>query len=165
MEMRDIVDGDDRVIQTTDLLSLRKGNLMHRAIAILLFNSNGGVFVHQRSKDAGIYPDYWAIFFTGGVTTGEDYYETAVRELKEETGIENVDLKFLFKTKYEGPIIRMFVKVYTLVYDGLLKLEEDEIAQGSFVSLHQLQRLIETKTFVPCQVKIFKQYMKHHATV
>ena len=63
-------------------LPLRKG------VGIILLNDENKVFVAKRIDNP---KNFWQMP-QGGIDEGEDYYEAALRELKEETSIVNVKL-------------------------------------------------------------------------
>ena len=63
-------------------LPLRKG------VGVALLNNNNEVFVAKRIDNPN---DYWQMP-QGGVDKNENYFEAAIRELKEETSIVNVEL-------------------------------------------------------------------------
>ena len=61
-------------------LPLRKG------VGIILLNDENKVFVAKRIDNP---KNFWQMP-QGGIDEGEDYYEAALRELKEETSVESV---------------------------------------------------------------------------
>ena len=63
-------------------LPLRKG------VGIILLNDENKVFVAKRIDNP---KNFWQMP-QGGIDEGEDYYEAALRELKEETSVVNVKL-------------------------------------------------------------------------
>ena len=63
-------------------LPLRKG------VGIILLNDENKVFVAKRIDNP---KNFWQMP-QGGIDVGEDYYEAALRELKEETSVESVEL-------------------------------------------------------------------------
>jgi len=63
-------------------LPLRSG------VGVILLNKNNQVFVAKRIDNP---KNFWQMP-QGGVDEGEDYYKAALRELKEETSIESVEL-------------------------------------------------------------------------
>ena len=63
-------------------LPLRKG------VGIVLFNDKNKVFVAKRIDNP---KNFWQMP-QGGIDEGEDYYEAALRELKEETSVVSVKL-------------------------------------------------------------------------
>ena len=63
-------------------LPLRKG------VGIILLNDENKVFVAKRIDNP---KNFWQMP-QGGIDEGEDYYEAALRELKEETSVVSVKL-------------------------------------------------------------------------
>ena len=64
-------------------------NLPYRnGVGIVLLNKENKVFVARRIDNAR---DYWQMP-QGGIDDGEDYFDAALRELKEETSIKTVEL-------------------------------------------------------------------------
>src|SRR6187551_3934952 len=60
----------------------------HRAVHLLVVNREGKIFLHKRSMKKDLFPGVWDSSAAGHVGAGEDYDSTAVRELREELGIE-----------------------------------------------------------------------------
>ncbi len=160
MDIRDIVDDNDNVISSADKKELREKNLTHRGVVIFVFNSAGQIFVHKRVADKDIYPSVYDAAFGGGVDLGEDYDEAAKRELLEESGIKDVELKYHFKTRYTSDINDSFAKVYSCVYDGEIILQKEEIEKGFFVTLEELEKMMKEKEFAPDTSEIFKEYVE-----
>ena len=61
---------------------------LRNGVGIVLLNKNNKVFVAKRIDNP---KNYWQMP-QGGVDKDENYFEAAIRELKEETSIENVSL-------------------------------------------------------------------------
>ena len=158
-----IVDENDNIIGKADWDTVRIKNLWHRGSSIFIFNSKKELFVHKRSKRMKKYPSLYAVFVGGGVSAGESYEENAARELEEETGIKGVTLYYLFKTKFEVPGIRAINKVFSCLYDGAIKLQEQEVEKGFFISLTKLNQMLKQETFSPPNILIYKEYIqKYH---
>jgi 8-oxo-dGTP pyrophosphatase MutT (NUDIX family) len=157
-----IVDENDEITGKASWPDIREKNLLHRGTGIIIFNSKKEIFVHQRAlamkKDPGLY----AVFVGGGVAFGESYDEAAVRELLEETGIAGALLNFLFKTKYEQKDNRAFVQIYSCRNDSHIRMQEEEIMDGFFVSLKKLKELMKKKEFTRMNIKILDEYMKEY---
>ena len=97
-------------------LPLRKG------VGIVLLNKENKVFVAKRIDNP---KNFWQMP-QGGIDEGEDYYEAALRELKEETSIVSVEhvkeidkkltyilpdhlIGIIWKGKFKGQIQKWFV--------------------------------------------------------
>ena len=70
--------------------------LIHRSVMFFIFDDEEQVFVNQRSASKEMYPGYWSIAFGGHVLAGETYDDAVVRELLEETGLN--DPPFLIRS-------------------------------------------------------------------
>jgi 8-oxo-dGTP pyrophosphatase MutT (NUDIX family) len=66
---------------------------MSEIAAIILRNRRGGYFVHQRSASKRLYPNLYGLGAGGRIEFGEEPLAGAVRELREETGIDVSDQK------------------------------------------------------------------------
>ena len=53
-----------------------------------LFNRKGELLIQQRDRSKRSYPEYWDFSVGGGVLAGETPRQAAVREVKEELGLE-----------------------------------------------------------------------------
>ena len=61
---------------------------LRNGVGVVILNSQNKVFVARRIDNP---KNFWQMP-QGGVDEGEDYYEAALRELKEETSIVSVEL-------------------------------------------------------------------------
>lgn len=119
-----------------------------QTVHIWILNSNGELLIQKRSADRARNPNKWA-FTGGGVDTGENSLQAAVRELREELGIA-VDEKmmdFIISFKRE----HVFVDVWLLVYEVSicdLKLQKEEVADVKWVTIPELAKTIENGEFV-----------------
>jgi len=88
-ERFDIVDRNDHVIGQAERSQVH-GNpeLIHRVIHILVFNSAADWFLQQRSWNKDTQPGKWDTAVGDHLDTGESYLQAALREMREERGIE-----------------------------------------------------------------------------
>jgi len=157
-----IVDENNKEIGVVPRSVMRAKNLWYRGTAVLVFNAEGEIFVHQRTFEKDVYPGYYDLKVGGAVEAGETYDENVARELEEELGIRDVSLKPLFILKYDGEKNRTFCKVFKCIYDGPLKFQKEEIISGMFVSLKELRELIKKEKFTPEGLKIIKKYLEEY---
>src|ERR1035438_4649283 len=87
-EIFDIVNECDEVIDRQPRREVHQLGLKHRAVHVLVFNSRGEVFLQKRSLKKDTAAGLWDSSTSGHLDSGEDYDACAVRELREEIGLE-----------------------------------------------------------------------------
>src|ERR1043165_3580158 len=87
-EIFDVVDEQDRVIGREIGREGQRRGVRHRAAPLLVFNSRGEVFLQKRSMSKDSSPGLWDSSASGHLDCGEDYHACAVRELRDEIGLD-----------------------------------------------------------------------------
>ena len=123
-----IVDENDNVVEYRDRRDVGTYDL-HRIVAIWITNDQGHVLLAQRALSMSNQPGVWGPAAAGTVAKGEEYIETAYRELSEEVGITDVVLTQSGKFMTDRPFgeSRMCA-VFTGNYRGELSLQTEEVA-------------------------------------
>jgi len=140
-EKLNIVNEDDNIIGQDTRENIHKKGLLHREIWIFIYNKNLDILFQKRSPNKDTWPNKLDVSVGWHVDLGDDYEYTAIKELKEETGInaKNTDLLSLgkMKSKHYDPntntknnVIRA---VFAYRFDG--KLKELKIEKGKATSL------------------------------
>ncbi|MBR5875522.1 MAG: ribosomal RNA small subunit methyltransferase A [Akkermansia sp.] len=92
-ELFDVVDENDRVLHQATRKEVHDQGLIHRAVHILVFSKKThDCLLQKRSAYKDRHPLVWDSSAAGHLDAGEDYETAAVRELKEELGIEDARL-------------------------------------------------------------------------
>ena len=144
-EIFDLVDTDDKVIGRTTRSQVHQNpNLIHRSIGVAVFNSNKKIFLQRRSVTKDIDALLWTISCSGHVLTGENYEDTACRELEEELGIKDTNLILLTKYLYKGTKETEITSLFKANYDGEITLLKEEILEGKFFGAEELSAAIDT---------------------
>jgi isopentenyldiphosphate isomerase len=86
-----VVDEQDQLIGFFSYDEAKAKNMLRRASVVMIFNEAGLVLVQRRSEHISD-PLLLDKSCAGHVDEGETYHEAAVRELKEELGLESQDL-------------------------------------------------------------------------
>ncbi|MBS2039204.1 NUDIX domain-containing protein [bacterium] len=73
----EVVDLDNRVLTDVSRAQIRRQNLLHRAVKIMVVNPRGEVFVHRRTSTKDLFPRMHDMFVGGVVESGESYEEAA----------------------------------------------------------------------------------------
>src|SRR5438874_11572653 len=87
-EIFDVVNDRDEVIGRQSRREVHRLGLMHRAVHVLVFNSRGQVFLQKRSMSKDRQPGLWDSSASGHLDCSEDYDACALRELREEIGLQ-----------------------------------------------------------------------------
>jgi isopentenyldiphosphate isomerase len=148
-ELVDIVDDDDRVVATVTRARMRAEGLLHRAVSIAVFGSDGRLLVHRRAETKDLWPGMWDIAAGGVVGAGESYLHAARREVAEELGIEPTDLELLGKARYADESVQLVGCGYRCVHDGPFTFTDGEIAEVRWVDRAGLDVLMAAEHFVP----------------
>lgn len=100
----EIVDENDAVIGTEPREIIHENGLLHREIHVWFYTPEGNMIFQHRAKDKDTYPDLLDATVGGHVEMGDSYEKSAVKEIKEETGIDAKleDLHFLKKIKIKS---------------------------------------------------------------
>ncbi len=155
-----IVDGDNNIIGTEPRSKMRKEGLRHRATFILVFSSDGELFVQKRTRTKDVYPGYYDVVTGGVVLKGENYEESAYRELQEELGVKETVLSFLFDFYFVDPKNRVWGRVYKCVADGPFVLQEEEVESGAFYSIEKIKRMSKHEPFTPDGLYVLQRFLK-----
>lgn len=149
-EAVDIVDKIGKVIGKATRSQVYKEGLLHPAVSIIVVNKKGQIFIQRRSPKK-ILPLYWDISASEHVKSGESYRLAAIRGLQEElfitTSVKLLRKKHLQRNEHITKDICVIeyelVELYGVVYDGRIKINQDEVLEGQFVSFKKLNELIK----------------------
>lgn len=139
-EWLEVVDSEDRVVDRRPRAEIHRLGLRHRATHILLFGSDGRLFLQRRSWHKDINAGLWDTSAAGHVDPGESYASCARRELSEELGIDCApeDLELLFTLPASAVTGWEFIHVYRVIHDGPLRLNPHEIADGCWLRVEDI---------------------------
>jgi 16S rRNA (adenine1518-N6/adenine1519-N6)-dimethyltransferase len=126
-----VVDENDRVVAEASRSEVHGDNLRHRAVHLFVFNRLGELFLQKRSRWKDRHPLLWDSSAAGHVEAGEDYDETAVRELQEELGV-SAPLTRVLKLPCSERTGWEFIWLYRGEHDGPFTLATAEIEHGEF---------------------------------
>ena len=124
-------------------------SLLHRAVHILVWNSKGELFLQHRSADKDIQPDKWDTSVGGHFAVGETPEMAAKREMEEELGIKDVELKFLYQYLWQTDRESELVYSFATIYDGSIKIDPNELDEAKLWSQDQIEENIGSDIFTP----------------
>jgi isopentenyldiphosphate isomerase len=153
MELIDIYDELGRKCGTEEKYEAHRKALIHKGVCVWIMNSNDEILLQTRNSQVK-FPNMMDISFSGHIRTGETVVEAAIREGKEELGIDlELDkLRYLFTCReyleadgyFENEIHDVFL------YRTDISAEEysfcdNEVKEVSYVPLEQFRTMIESK--------------------
>lgn len=146
MEIFDVVNERDEVIDRRPRTEVHRLGLRHRAVHILVFNQKGQLFLQKRSMEKDCWPGAWDSSASGHVDSGEDYDTCAVRELREEIGLELPGpLARWFKVEACEEMGQEFAWVYRCESEGPFVLQPEEIERGDWFTADQINQWIAAR--------------------
>ncbi len=124
-----------------------KEGLWHKAVAVFIVNSKDQVLLQKRSANKKMWPNMWDITAGGHVIAGEFGFQTIIREVKEELGIDldKNDMTFIgsaVSSNIKGEnISNLFNEFYIVnkdVDETKLKLQEEEVSEVKWVDKNEI---------------------------
>lgn len=126
--------------------------LLHHTSHVVIFHPDGGrILLQKRSLKKDIQPGKWDTAVGGHVDLGEDFYQAALRELREELGVSEFpgDLRFLFDAKIRNSIESEDVRVFSLSLPGPFRFQTEEIDEVRFWNSKELFDPKNREEFTP----------------
>ena len=134
-EVFDLVDRDDHVIGR-----VRRGDahrdprLIHRSVQVVIFTSDGRVLLQRRAATKDLFPGYLCASASGHVMAGDDYHQTARRELIEELGVAPA-ITYLDKALVYSEMETEITALFLARCDGPFTFSPTETDGGVFLAL------------------------------
>lgn len=152
-ELLDIVNDGDIVTGQEMRSTVHQLGLQHRGVHVFIFTKDGKMLVQKRSADRASSPSLLDCSVSEHVQAGESYLEAAVRGLKEEMGLEGLEIKPLVKIKMEyGPNDNEISRIY----EGIIsepdqaRFDPVEIEEIYYFSPDQIREMMGDKTDAFC---------------
>jgi isopentenyl-diphosphate delta-isomerase len=136
-EFLTVVDGNDVVLGYSTKDDVIKRGLNYRCVQIFLFNSNNELLLCKRPDTKKRFAAQFASVM-GHVRRGETYEEAAVREVREEIGI-NTRLRRVTKFSVIDGSNRVFQEIFTGGVSESIQPDKTEISEFKFVNLKELK--------------------------
>ena len=160
-----IVDEQNNVIGSTPRREMRAHRMLHRSTYILVFNSQGQIYVQKRTMTKDVFPGYFDPATGGVVLAGESYEVSARRELEEEMGIRDVPLTQLFDFYFADERSRVWGRAFSCTYDGKIVPQVEEVEYVEMMTIDDILRRAATEQFTPDGLLVVRRYLEEHRTL
>lgn len=141
-EMLAVVDDHDNVIGAERRDVIHRDGLKHRAVHIFALNKNGEIFLQKRSRLKDKCPGLWDSSAAGHVDAGEEYEACAARELGEELGLFDHDVREVGKLGAHANTGWEHVRLYATLAQGKVKFPCVEIEYGQWFSMELIDQWV-----------------------
>lgn len=143
MEIVDVYNKRKEKTNKTSERGKEKDEEFGLSVHIWIMNKEGKFLVQKRAKSKKIFPNMWSLT-AGAVDTGETSAEGAIREVKEEIGInidkEELELMLSIKRTHN------FLDIWLVRKDIDLKnivMQEEEVQEVKWVTKQELEEMIK----------------------
>ena len=145
--------------------------LWHRIVVIAILDKEGHLLMQQRSKHVKTNPEKWDISAAGHVSAGQTSIEAAIREVKEEVGLEIKSEELTYITTYCEPTRKQGDIIDNQFYDfdivikpninmANVKMQESEVENVKLCNLKEVKDKLENKMVVGREV-VYQTLIKY----
>lgn len=125
-------------------------NTYHLVVHVWIKNKDNKYLISKRAKYKK-YPHMWECV-GGSVLKDENTYDAALRETKEEVGIDLTNIKGKFITSFVRKEFQDIVDVYEFEYNGIITFNQattDEVEAVKWATKEEIYKLFKEKKFMP----------------
>lgn len=123
--------------------------ILHPVVHLHVINSFGEIYLQKRSLRKDVFPGRWDAAVGGRITYGETLEGAIKREALEEIGITDFLPKFLAERTIDTAYESEYVHVFMTRYDRSMRYNPEELADGRFWCLHEIEKNIGKGVFTP----------------
>jgi len=155
MEKWDILDQNGEKTGKTMERGECGDGVYHRVVHVCLFSTKGGLLIQKRTSTKEVWPGFWDVSAGGSVLAGEDSRTAAMREMKEELGLD-IALSHPALTMYSAHAIDDYYIVVQDLHRDALILQESEVEEVRGANERDIREMIKDGTFIPYHVNLIK---------
>lgn len=122
---------------------------LHPVIHIHIIDRMSRIYLQKRSMRKDIQPGKWDTAVGGHVSYGEAIIEAVYREASEELGLTDFNPIYVETYEFESPVEREMVNVFAAVGSFELHPDLDEVDEGRWWDLSEVDASIGKGVFTP----------------
>lgn len=148
-----LVDENNKVLGTAPKLKAHSAETpLHRGFSVFLFDHQGNLLLQQRSKYKKTFPLVWSNSCCGHPRLNETNVDAAKRHLKNELGIENIEVfevisDYRYKVGMNGIFENEICPVLVCFTDQKPTLNKDEVETIRWTAWKKFLKEIETEDY------------------
>ncbi|HLD24782.1 MAG TPA: isopentenyl-diphosphate Delta-isomerase [Patescibacteria group bacterium] len=145
-----LVDDDNNPLGTADKDTVHTTDTpLHRAFSLFLFNSKNQLLLTKRAATKKTFPGVWTNTVCGHLAPSETTVDAAKRRLKDELGIENVEIKEVAPYRYRfadknGIVENEICPILIGNFDGDPKPRPNEVDEWKWMDRKDFLEEIQT---------------------
>lgn len=145
-----LVNEKDEVLGYMGKREAHEKGLLHRAISVIIYNSNGEQLVQQRALSKYHWAGIWSNTCCSHPRKNETYLQAAERRLFEELGIKtelHEAFHFIYRANDEqsGLTEHELDHVFIGTYNEMFQINRDEVQAARWMSNAEIEAEIESK--------------------
>ncbi len=149
-ERFEVVDEEGRVVGTATRRACHSNPaLIHQTVHVLVLDGEGRLFLQKRSAHKDIQPGKWDTSVGGHMVPGEAPEAAAAREMTEELGVPPRSLRFLYRYLWRSNVETELVRTFMTLHEGPFRLHPDEIEEGRFWGVADVEQGLGSGCFTP----------------
>ncbi len=156
-EMVPVVEENGLVIGQATRQTVHGGlKLMHPVIHLHIINREGCLYIQKRSAKKDLLPGRWDTAVGGHVDYGESLEEALYREASEELGFRDFNPVYLKTYVWESAREKELVNVFATVGNFRLAPDNDEVDEGRYLKMSEIESNLGLGLFTPNFEQEFK---------
>lgn len=134
--------------------------LYHMVCEAVIHHTDGTYLLMQRSYQKEIFPGNWEIGAGGSALKGENKTEAILREIMEETGIDDGDLKEIYHLAHDKHQSIYYGFLLTTSCDkNSIRLQEGETIDYKWITKKELIEFFESSQCIPNSKERLKDFI------
>jgi len=139
---------------------MHKLNEKSDKVVVIVQNSLGKLFVHQRGAKKKTFPLLYGLGAGGCINPGETPHQAAERELREELGIK-AKPKSLFNIYFKSKNLSHEVHVFYVKYDTILKSSK-EFQWSGWLDITEVDKLARGNKLCPDTKLLYEKWREEY---